>query len=136
MKRVNTRQYKVLVFFCKKIFKHRDYISQKHFGLIMQEELTQMTCRYRRNMLSLGLISEKNQLITPGPMLTHFKLADYQAITRLQKTGKLWVIDKKIKYQPNSPKTEIQFPEHWKVESKSRGVLIFNVKNNEKSEET
>lgn len=127
MKRVNTRQYKILVGFCKKVFKDRKYISQRNFGMLMQQELTQMTCRYRRNMLSLQLIKEKNELITPGPMLTHFKLADYQAITRLQKTGKLWIIDRKIKYQPNNPKTEIQFPDHWKIESKCRGVLIFNV---------
>ncbi|MGD1319551.1 hypothetical protein [Chryseobacterium sp. 2R14A] len=128
MKRVNSRQYKILVGFCKKIFKDREYISQRNFGLLMQQELTQMTCRYRRNMLSLQLIKEKNYLITPGPMLTHFKLQDYQAITRLQKTGKLWIIEKKIKYQPNNPNTEIQFPEHWNIESKCRGVLIFTIK--------
>ncbi|WP_265427855.1 hypothetical protein [Chryseobacterium sp. YIM B08800] len=136
MKRVNSRQYKILVGFCKKVFKDRKYISQKNFGLLMQQELTQMTCRYRRNMLSLQLIKEKNQLITPGIMLTHFKLQDYQAITRLQKTGKLWIIDKKIKYQPNNPKTELQLPDHWIIESKYRGILIFNVKSNEKYEET
>lgn len=128
MIRANSRHYKLLVFFCKKVFKHRKYISQKHFGLLMQQELTAMTCRYRRNMLSLHLIEEKNQLITPGPMLTHFKLDDYRTINRLQKTGKVWVIEKKIKYKPNNPKTEIQIPDHWKIESKCRGVLIFNVK--------
>lgn len=125
MTRANSRQYKALVFFCKKVFKHRKYISQKHFSLLMQQELTAQTCRYRRNMLSLNLIAEKNQLITPGSMLTHFKIDDYRMINRLQKTGKVWVIDKKIKYQPNNPKTEIQLPNHWNIESKCRGVLIF-----------
>lgn len=132
MKRVNSRQYKTLVGFCKNVFKQRKYITQRAFGHLIQQELSQMSCRYRRNMLSLHLIEEKNKIITPGPMLAHFKLQDYQTISRLQKTGKVWIIEKKIKYQTKSPGIEIYFPDHWECLSNSRGVLIFNV-NHEKS---
>jgi|GEM_PF-3079384 len=128
MKRINARQYKKLVKFCKEVFRKDKYISSRLFNLKIQQELSSMSTRYRRNMLSLQFIKEKNGLIFPGEALFFLKLIDYQNINRLMKLGEVIIIEKKIKYiQKPGITTLHNFPDHWKLESKSRGVLIFNV---------
>lgn len=132
---VNARQYKKLVGFCRKIFKERKYISQREFNLNIQQELSQYSTRFRKIMINLQLITDKNKVILPGVMLTHFKLIDYQAISRLQKTGHVRIdisaAGHLILYEPKDPTAEQQFPEHWNLIRKTKWVLMFNVNRNE-----
>jgi len=129
MKRINALQYKKLVKFCKDIFRDRKFITKRQFNLLIQQNLSQMSTRYRRYMLDLELIKEKNRVIVPGDLLIHFKLIDYQAMTRLERSGSVKIYDnKKILFTPANPEAKFSFPDHWIVESKVRGVLIFNVK--------
>lgn len=130
MKRINAIQYKKLVKFCKDIFRDRKFITKKQFNLLIQQNLSQMSTRYRRYMLDLELIKEQNRVILPGDLLIHFKLVDYQAMTRLEKSGAVKIYEnKKIIFTPSNPDTEFNFPNHWKLESKSRGNLIFMIDN-------
>ena len=49
--------------FCKAIFKERSFISQRQFNLELEMEFNKNTSYYRKRMLKLGLISQKNNLI-------------------------------------------------------------------------
>lgn len=129
MKRINALQYKKLVKFCKDVFRDRKFITKKQFNLLIQQNLSQMSTRYRRYMQELELIKEHNRVIVPGDLLIHFKLADYQAMTRLEKIGSVKIYEnKKILFTPSNPDAEFTFPSHWKLERKSRGNLIFCIK--------
>jgi len=131
MKRINALQYKKLTAFCKEVFRKEKFISQRAFNLLIQQNLSQMSTRYRREMLSLQMIKEKNRLITPGPMLTHFKLVDYRAMIRLQKHGRVDIIDDLIiRFSPKDGNGKFEFPEHWGLVRKTRSVLMFTIKSN------
>lgn len=132
MKRINALQYKKLTDFCRKVFRTEKFVSQRAFNLLIQQNLSQMSTRYRREMLSLQMIHEKNKLITPGPMLIHFKLVDYRAMMRLQKFGRVDIVDDLIiRFSPKDGKAKFEFPEHWELIRKTRSVLMFTIKINE-----
>ncbi len=132
MKRINALQYRKLVKFCKDIFRDRKFITKRQFNLLIQQNLSQMSTRYRRYMLDLELIKEKNRVIVPGDLLIHFKLIDYQAMTRLERSGSVKIYEnKKIILTPADPEAEFNFPEHWILENKSRAVFTFKIKTNE-----
>ena len=129
MKRVNSQQYRNLTKFCKAFFKNQKFATKKQLNLLIQNHLSPYSSRYLKNMMSLGLIEERNLVYFPGKLLTHFKLIDYQSITKLEKSGTVKIIEtNKVKYIPKDPKAETDFPAHWELESKCRGVLIFKVK--------
>ena len=129
MKRINALQYKKLTAFCKIVFRREKFISQRAFNLLIQQHLSQMSTRYRREMVSLQMIQEKNKLITPGPLLTYFKLVDYRAMMRLQKFGRVDITDDLIiRFTPKESNAEFEFPEHWELIGKLRRALLFKVK--------
>ncbi|MFL9835016.1 hypothetical protein [Chryseobacterium terrae] len=130
MKRINERNYKQLAYFCRKIFKERKFVSEREFNLLIQQQLNPCSTRYRRYMMSLELIALQNRLIVPGKNLKYFKLADYQAMNRLRKKGRVTITDYKIKFIPTDRKAVHDFPENWNLLSKERGILIFELKNN------
>lgn len=129
MKSVNALQYKRLAYFCKDVFRHQKFISQRAFNLLIQQQLSQFSTRYRRDMISLGLVVDKNKVLTPGVMLTHFKLKDYQAMNRLQKSGKVDLLDNNvIRYTPNNHEAKQTFPDHWDVLKKRKRTILFSLR--------
>lgn len=49
--------------FCREVFKSRDFISQKEFHALIIEKFNGNVTWYRKRMIDLGLIIEKNKLI-------------------------------------------------------------------------
>ncbi|ANF51728.1 hypothetical protein A0O34_14985 [Chryseobacterium glaciei] len=49
--------------FCREVFKKRDFISQKEFHSLIILKFNGNVTWYRKRMIELGLISEKNKLI-------------------------------------------------------------------------
>jgi len=125
MTRINAKQYKKLVGFCKKVFRTEKYISSKAFNLRIQQELSMMSTRYRRNMLSLNLISEKNGLIFPNQGLYLLSFEEFKTVNQLIKLGNLIIYENKLKFCPKNTEDILpDFPKHWIIESVSRGVLV------------
>lgn len=130
MKTINSRQYKQLTIFCKHIFKEQNYISQKRLNLLIQQQLNPCSTRYRRNLIDLQLIYEKNKLIYPGPMLYHFKQKDFFIINKLMKQGEVKILEKSVQFTTaDTEAINIEFPGNWELQDKTKTKLIFNVKN-------
>lgn len=49
--------------FCRKVFKNRNIISQKEFHSLIIETFNGNVTWYRKRMIELGLITERNKLI-------------------------------------------------------------------------
>lgn len=49
--------------FCREVFKKRDFISQKEFHTLIILKFNGNVTWYRKRMIDLGLITEKNKLI-------------------------------------------------------------------------
>lgn len=49
--------------FCREVFKNRDFISQKEFHSLIILKFNGNVTWYRKRMIDLGLITEKNKLI-------------------------------------------------------------------------
>ncbi len=52
--------------FCRGVFKNRDFISQKEFHAHIKSKFNGNVTWYRKRMIALGLITEKNKLIKPN----------------------------------------------------------------------
>ncbi|WP_300685493.1 hypothetical protein [Chryseobacterium sp.] len=130
MKTINSRQYKLLISFCRQIFKDQKYISQKRLNLLIQKELNPCSTRYRRNLIELKLIFEKNMNLYPGSMLYFFKQKDFFTINKLMKNDEVKITENLIQITSQDTKTiNVEFPETWELIHKSKTKLIFNVKN-------
>ncbi|WP_312750509.1 hypothetical protein [Epilithonimonas hominis] len=51
--------------FCKEIFRNKDFVCQKEFNNQILMKFNNNTTYYRKRMIELGLITEKNNLIKP-----------------------------------------------------------------------
>lgn len=56
-------QNKLYEKFCRTIFKNREYICQKEFNNHILNKFNGNTTYYRKRMIALGFITEKNNLI-------------------------------------------------------------------------
>lgn len=133
MKRIDSRQYKILQKFCRDLFKNENYISEKRLNLLIQQQLNPCSTRYRRNLIELQLLSEKNKLFYPGEKLYHFKQNDTFTINKLMKYGEVKIVDNEIHLIPKNNDTntitdEIELPGNWDIRKKTKTKLIFNVK--------
>lgn len=132
MKKINSRQYKNLLKFCRDLFKGSQYISEKSLNLLIQQKLNPCSTRYRRNLIELQLLSEKNKLIYPGEKLYQLKQKDLFTINKLLKIGAVQIVDTEIHFIPKNKDTntiDVEKPENWDIRKKTKTKLIFNVKN-------
>lgn len=127
MKKVSSLQYLRLVTFCRDIFRTVKYISEKSLNRLIQQQLNPSSTRYRRYMLELQLITEKNKLIYPGPMLSFFKQKDYNYIKTLQRSGPVQINGRQVIHSPTGKVQPAEMPERWSLVSADSQRRIFNV---------
>ena len=127
MKRLNSRQYRILVKFCRDLFQKQGYISQQKLNLLIKQNINPCATRYRRLLVEIMFLSERNKLMYPGPMLYHFRQQDFYIMNKLMKSGSVIIIDKEIHYSPAEPNNPIELPKHWEIISNNSKKQVFKL---------
>lgn len=114
--------------FCRDLFKNQNYISARRLSVAIQNNLSPLATRYKNYLLQMQLLSEKNFLFYPGPMLRHFKNNDFLVINKLLKIGTVDIVEAEIHFSTERRNPAFEFPEHWEVEVKNPYKRIFRIK--------
>lgn len=128
MKRTNPKQYRTMQKFCRDLFKKSNYISARKLSIEIQNNLSPFATRYKNYLLQMHLLTEKNSLFYPGPMLRHFKNNDFVIINKLLKIGNVDIVEDEIHFTTERRNPTFEIPEHWEMEVKNYYKRIFKIK--------
>jgi len=128
MKRATPKQYKLLQKFCRDLFKDADYINERKLNYEIQNQISAFSTRYKNYLLQMQLLSVKNKLYFPGPLLRYFKAQDFFEINKLLKLGNVKIIDQEIHFHSIESSPTIEIPTNWEIVADSNYKKIFKIK--------
>jgi len=76
----------------------------------------------------MQLLSVKNKLYFPGPLLRYFKAQDFFEINKLLKLGNVKIIDQEIHFHSIECNPTIEIPAHWEIVENGNYKKIYIIK--------